>query len=150
MIENNFVPYEQALALKELGFDEPCFAYYNNKAKIIFNTNGQPVIKDWIWVKNEIIPTDMVLAPLYQQAFSFFRKKFLLEGIVEQAYDFYWYKFSVYFYNKEGKQKISNGLEFLTYEEAELACLNNLIKIVKNENKIQSNMGRRSSTSQPL
>jgi hypothetical protein len=26
-----FVTYEQALALKELGFDEPCLAFYNGK-----------------------------------------------------------------------------------------------------------------------
>ena len=27
-MEKEFIPYEQALALKELGFDEPCFGYY--------------------------------------------------------------------------------------------------------------------------
>ena len=27
-IENEFIPYEQALALKKLGFDERCFGYY--------------------------------------------------------------------------------------------------------------------------
>ena len=28
MTQTEFVPYEQALALKELGFDEPCLASY--------------------------------------------------------------------------------------------------------------------------
>ena len=28
-MDKEFIPYEQALALKELGFDEPCFATYN-------------------------------------------------------------------------------------------------------------------------
>jgi hypothetical protein len=27
-MQDQFIPYEQALALKELGFDEPCFGYY--------------------------------------------------------------------------------------------------------------------------
>ncbi len=27
-MNKEFIPYEQALALKELGFDEPCFAWY--------------------------------------------------------------------------------------------------------------------------
>ncbi len=27
-MNKEFIPYEQALALKELGFDEPCFGYY--------------------------------------------------------------------------------------------------------------------------
>lgn len=30
-MNKEFVPYEQALALKELGFDEPCFAYYDEE-----------------------------------------------------------------------------------------------------------------------
>ena len=29
MIEKDFVPYEEALALKELGFDEPCNTCYD-------------------------------------------------------------------------------------------------------------------------
>jgi hypothetical protein len=28
-MKNEFIPYEQALALKGLGFDEPCFGYYS-------------------------------------------------------------------------------------------------------------------------
>jgi hypothetical protein len=28
MIEQEFVPYEEAFALKELGFNEPCLGYY--------------------------------------------------------------------------------------------------------------------------
>ena len=28
MLQKDFVPYEPSLALKELGFDEPCFANY--------------------------------------------------------------------------------------------------------------------------
>ena len=118
-MEKEFVPYEPSLALKELGFDEPCFGYYNYNGTHFFD------------YKPKTDDKNLTKAPLYQQAFRWFREKCLLEGIVEQADDFYWYKFSVYFYGKEGKQKISNGLEFKTYEEAELACLKKLIEIVK-------------------
>ena len=114
-----FVPYELALELKQLGFDEPCFGVYATKdgyvRKSAYDENGD--------------------APTYSQAFRWFREKCLLEGVVEQANDFYWYKFSVYLYGKEGKHKISNGLEFKTYEEAELGCLRKLIEIVKGGNK---------------
>jgi hypothetical protein len=118
-MNTEFVPYEPSLALKELGFDEPCLGYY-----IELRNPVEGLLK--IGLDN-----DYLQALLYQQAFRWFREKCLLEGIVEQADDFYWYKFSVYFYGKEGKQKISNGLEFKTYEEAELACLKKLIEIVK-------------------
>jgi hypothetical protein len=52
-----FVNYKQALALKELGFDEPCFGYYLASTlfisnDIVYNSTDIPVIK----------------APFYQQA----------------------------------------------------------------------------------
>jgi hypothetical protein len=135
-MNKEFVPYELALALKELGFDEPCFGWFRSTLipsnfteyflETEFGMNESP--SDWV---NSNFLDKACSAPLYQQAFRWFREKCLLEGIVEQADDFYWYKFSVYFYGKEGKQKVSNGLEFKTYEEAELACLKKLIEIVK-------------------
>ena len=30
-MDKEFIPYEQALALKELGFDEPCFRWYDER-----------------------------------------------------------------------------------------------------------------------
>ena len=33
-MREQFIPYEQALNLKELGFDEPCFATYNSDKKV--------------------------------------------------------------------------------------------------------------------
>jgi hypothetical protein len=135
-MNKEFAPYELALALKELGFDEPCFGWYAENKNLQISPD---VYKKWTSKpcnnSNIIIVfnSDCVTAPTFSQAFRWFREKCLLEGIVEQADDFYWYKFSVYFYGKEGKQKISNGLEFKTYEEAELACLIKLIEIVKNK-----------------
>ena len=128
-MKKEFIPYEQALALKELGFDEPCIKGYTEEYKKLIsfaNTHTNTSVKN-------TLPTKPFTAPLYQQAFRWFREKCLLEGVVEQANDFYWYKFSVYLYGKEGKHQISNGLEFKTYEEAELECLRKLIEIVKNK-----------------
>jgi hypothetical protein len=105
-MKKDWIPFELALELKQLGFDETCLRFY-----LMY------------------LP-----APTYSQAFRWFREKSLLEGVVEQANDFYWYKFSVYLYGKEGKHQISNGLEFDTYEEAELACLKKLIDIAKAPN----------------
>jgi len=64
-----------------------------------------------------------------------FRKKHDLEGVIEQANDYTWYKFSIYqksnFYTSEGWKVLkSKGLEYITYEETELACLIKLITIV--------------------
>ena len=126
-MEKEFVPYEQALELKELGFDEPCIAFYLEKV-LTFHTHG--IDPHFIFKKNSNLWYSSS-APTYSQAFKWFREKCLLEGTIEQADDFYWYKFSVYFYGKENKQLLSKGLEFKTYEEAELACLTKLIEIIK-------------------
>ena len=73
-MKEQFVTYEIAKALKELGFDEECYGYYNSKGELLFPQNGVTIVKDWIWVGNQCVRIDMVLAPLYQQAFQWFRE----------------------------------------------------------------------------
>jgi hypothetical protein len=119
-MEKEFVPYSESLELKQLGFDEPCFAYYDTG---IFT----------FWYHSEQQP-DLVLnctAPLYQQAFRWFREKYNLEGIIQHAEDRLWYKFHISTYLEYGKKNIHAGFEYPTYEEAELACIKKLIEIVK-------------------
>ena len=62
-MNKEFIPYEQALELKELGFDEGCLARYFEDGKSIFYTQSK-------------IFKDCIPAPLYQQAFRWFRKKY--------------------------------------------------------------------------
>ena len=64
-----FVTYEQALALKELGFDEPCFSFYIDVDKFLY-TNQK-----WL---NYNLNSKRISAPLCQQAFRFFREKYQL------------------------------------------------------------------------
>jgi hypothetical protein len=153
-IENEFIPYEQALALKELGFDEPCFAFwdaYNGDTHLFLNLRLQyhwmvRVYKS-IFNKKPIFILDIsqnyleylegdnaVLAPSYQQAFRWFREKYDLQ------YNIIWNKFYEKTpYQYEVRQTWRNetlrpyGTSGMckTYEEAELACLKKLIEIVK-------------------
>jgi hypothetical protein len=124
-MKNEFIPYEQALALKELGFDEPCFGYYLDNEFQFFadvrscNTNSE----------FGFYPTALT----YSQAFRWFREEYKLEAIVQKADDFSWYKFTIYFYLSDSKGFVDSYHEFNTYEEAELACLIKLIEIVKNK-----------------
>ena len=83
MLEKEFVTYEQALSLKELGFNELCFGYFNSKSELAFNTKGNPISKDWVWFGNQCLPIDMTLAPLKQQVFRWFREKYnILHALV--------------------------------------------------------------------
>ena len=71
--QTEFIPYEQALELKELGFNEPCFGYWNIDPylpKPTFNL-VKPFDHEWC-----------VPAPLYQQAFRWFRDTKLSDACV--------------------------------------------------------------------
>ena len=132
-MEKEFIPYEQALALKELGFDEPCFGYYLCKNSA-FGVELE-LTTDWI----DLLPYDSssCKAPLYQQAFRWFREKYDLQCWPEVTGS---NRYSCrYDGNDEtgkrwvGYLKDYNGQSVLysKYEEAELECLKKLIEIVK-------------------
>ena len=114
-MKTQFVPYEQALALKELGFDEECLSYYFNK-QLSFGTRTS---------YGEVIEV-----PLYQQAFKFFRDKYDLYYTIEGSKK-YGFAFFIYYENDDKGELKSK--EYSTYEEAEQECLIKLIEIVKNK-----------------
>ena len=121
-MEKEFIPYEQALALKELGLDEPCFGFYNN-------ADGNVWIKHAVDESIKNIYTGDFEAPLYQQAFRWFREKYKLDGKPEYFLND-WYCFII---NDMKEEDTSRRLftEFPSYEEAELECLKKLIEIAK-------------------
>jgi len=116
-----FIPYEQALQLKELGFDEPCFGYHNLDPYLPNPTFNLVIPFEHEWC----LP-----APLYQQAFRWFRERKYQAEILWRGDtgDFCWkigeFEYGSHFFSDSG---------FNTYEEAELACLKELIEIVKNK-----------------
>ena len=116
MIEKEFIPYEQALALKELGFDEPCIKYYWTDG--MFDIYKDPF--------NYNKRDNVISAPLYQQAFRWFREKYKIRFIIQSSMSDLGEYFKVIFPN--GEQR---NVSYNTYEEAELACLIKLIEIVK-------------------
>ena len=129
-----FCTYEQAMALKELDFDEPCFGTYLSSLQsdwkvyeLILEMGMNEEFED---NRNVYLLEGACSAPLYQQAFRFFREKhnlvfnFISYNIVKPG-EYHW---SIT-WNDEAK---ASGI-VKTYEEAELECLNTLIKIVKSK-----------------
>ena len=125
-MNKEFIPYEQALELKELGFNEPCFGFYIASQLVVtsdtvYNSSDIPVYK----------------APLYQQAFRWFREKYNLFSIidVDQTMEpMFCYSLSRYKGDFQWDNILPTYSElYYTYEEAELACLKKLIEIAKNK-----------------
>jgi len=124
-MEKEFVPYELALRMKQLGFDESSIAYYNKSKKLHFD---KYTTSHW---------PSTCLAPLYQQAFRWFREKYDLNGFVgylPNAKKWYSSYLDIKWSGKEYMKAMKTedrGIRFETCEEAELACLKKLIEVVE-------------------
>jgi hypothetical protein len=80
-MEKEFIPYEQALALKELGFDkEICFGRWTTypDGEGFLDTTKHSIYQG----RDDL--NRQCLAPLYQQAFDFFEEKYFLSGEIQK------------------------------------------------------------------
>ncbi len=133
-----FVPYELALKLKQLGFDEPCFANYTviPEDKIDWFTIPEQGITDKTsfgssknYNSKSFEEEGTISSPTYSQAFRWFREK---HGMVFNLVGSGPYYPSIAFILIDGNSDIELG-EYDNYEEAELACLDKLIEIVESK-----------------
>ena len=118
-MQKEFIPYKQAVELKQLGFDEPCMGYRDG--------GGHLMIKE--------MPHCVISAPTYSQAFKWFREKHRLYHVINMFGD--WDK-PQYSYIVSGKTMGNPAHMWYyedvdSYEQAELICLNKLIEIIKNK-----------------
>jgi hypothetical protein len=122
-MENNlqdiFIPYEESLELKELGFNEKCLAFHWQKSI----SRGL-----FIGVPNE--KYDIIInSPTWEQSFKFFREKYNLRTAIIP----FWIS-NTYMVIIEGKMIFENEPnQFNFYEEAREECLKKIIKIVKDK-----------------
>jgi len=143
MIENEFTPYELALELKQLQFNEPCIAHYTvvpedninwftiSEQAVTGNSSIFGSSKNYNTEWFEIEGT--ISAPTYAQAFRWFREKHNLRcqinyigGLINKTT---WWDISVIgHYNTDPKEW---EMKYQPYEEAELECLKKLIELLK-------------------
>jgi hypothetical protein len=108
-MEKEFIPYELALRMKQLGFDETCMA-----SRDMSNTEG------------------LIQVPTYSQAFRWFREEHGMLSCIEFVEPEYGGDYGYKLYYKPGHLHIDHWNKgFKSYEEAELACLEKLIKVVE-------------------
>lgn len=143
-MNKEFVPYEEALALKELGLSKETLGlsyemaklhiYYSNDGKTHINLawhNGNDFGK---WVRSEDFNT---FASTYQQAFRWFRENHnILANVYSNASGFLF----EFHDSVGGTHRFDSGFDgpnasgcWDTYEEAELASLKRLIEKVKED-----------------
>ena len=119
-MDKEFVTHEQALALKELGFDRTCLASYADKIFYL------------VTHRNNLSNKTFVAAPLKQQVFRWFREKYNLSVYITDrlhcVYDRELWKCVV-------DDVYYGSMTFDTYEEAENACIDKLIEVAKQKER---------------
>lgn len=133
-MEKLFVPYEEALALKELRYNEPCLAYYGE-------INGGEI--ELFLKKNFDTEARYVLAPTFSQAAQWIRDTFgihswidwMTRSTLHSGY-FVCFRGMDHRLNDENFAFIpgdhgSGYYVFPTYYEAEVARIQRLITMIK-------------------
>jgi hypothetical protein len=125
------VPYEESLALSQIGFVQSCWCAYHDltwpskedkhKLETVHSLTSYMESHAHQYI-------NPVLAPTYSQAFRWFRDNGKVVEIFSQLLPSNKYKWG---FKIQGVEGITDG--FFTYEEAELACLKKLIEIVKTQ-----------------
>ena len=133
-MEKEFVPYELALRLKKLGFDEHCFGIYDMDTRQ-FIQNILCTISDTC--TNEamgcISDVNWITAPTFSAAFRWFREKHsLYSAVIPYNPKKDYYECVVRGIEEEDEDDDWEVNDTYGYSEAELACLNKLIEILEN------------------
>lgn len=136
-MEKEFVPFEQALQMRELGFSQPCLGYYDMRYPTKLNIE-KPDFLESQKKCDFIFGTDTertFLAPLWQQAFRWFAEKYDLYSFIEWNRDDAGVVEYIFVISDPSDDDIKEYIEIddyqgATLDEAQLMCLKTLIELV--------------------
>ena len=129
-MKKEFVPYDLAVKLKDLGFDGLCLCHYHYgnilRSKIVSYVEGDCLKLDKF---DKSTP-----APLWQQAFDWFREKYGYSSIIpfNGGEHYYWWITECNSFGLDINSIDTHA--FTTYEQARHACLEKLIELIQNKN----------------
>lgn len=132
-MNKEFIPYREALALKELGFNENCICKWEEN--YLCQDEGFDICNNDTWLTNKKLHVvdSYCTAPLYQQVFKWFRENYNIDNTIQPVANYEGNTIG-YFYElisvKGSKIDIESDT-FKTYEEAQLQCVKKLIEITK-------------------
>ena len=124
-MESNFVHYELAVKLKELGFDKDCF-----KVKVLGKEQYDYTQSDYADFPEQ--REKEVLIPLWQQVFDWFREVKHMESFIKSKYVEKENK-GFYFGIDNYKDRDFYSETYYSYELARTACLEKLIEITNTQ-----------------
>jgi hypothetical protein len=133
-MDKEFVTYEQALALKELGYDDT--PWFDNQASL-YDVDGEHTMYTNYGVMYSGINDGYIPAPLKQQVFRWFREKYNMLACVYSNASGFLFEYhdaigGTHRYDSEITGP-NDGGTWDTYEEAEAACIDKLIELAKQQ-----------------
>jgi hypothetical protein len=137
-MNKEFCTYEQSLALKELGFDEPCFFAFDNCSTPMRCSDLRTNEQKFSGVNYN--SSTYTSQPTYSQAFRWFREKHdhyseIRVGCtqIDGSIGYEWWIWKPNGIEEWSLQIPGEEWSYETYEEAEQSCLDKLIEICKNK-----------------
>lgn len=123
--KSDFVSYELSSELRDIGFDDICLAYYNCERDFIF-----------VQGKTKFLTCEIPI-PTFSQVFRWFRENYLIFGTInvdqtmEPKFCYSITRYEPMQFLEHWDTVVYNSDLFYTYEEAEVECIKELIKVVK-------------------
>jgi hypothetical protein len=118
-MKEEFVTYDQASALKELGFNEPCLMYIDDEGDLINDDTAE-----WFGA---------IDVPLKQQVFRWFRDKYDLWFRPDYYDEMREYDYQGSIHQLGRYSSLASLDNCKTIDELEAKCIDKLIEIVKNK-----------------
>lgn len=125
-MEKEIVLYQEALSLRDLGFKENCFGFFNVNGTFISDYN---IPKD---ATEKLGLSGTCLAPTYGQVFRWFRDVHHIDGWVVPYGTLNGKKYCVLCESLIGD--FDDDKDFDTYEEAEVHLLQALLEVIQKRN----------------
>ena len=126
-MENEFIGCKESEQLEELGFDEKCLAVHYGFSEFGFYEFNLTKTASQRQAKKEFLGG--IQAPLYQQAFKFFREKYGYDIFIKKQTNTK-YQFEILLKELDNDYYFID-FSFKTYKEAEKQCLDKLIKLCR-------------------
>ena len=132
-----FIPILQATQLKQLGFNKPCWSWYNIPDEDIrdcYSEGRSPIInslEDWT-AKFENKEVENIGLPTFDQTFDFFREKHNYYISLNRTHDQKWFM-DIYLI---GVNKPKATVFGDTYEEVELNSLDKIIEMLDSSQEL--------------
>lgn len=148
-IKNLFVPLEMAKSLEELGFKEPCLAFYAKypidndikEGQLVFVNQGSSYYgtDSYLETVNTTSKNSayQIFAPTYQQAFKWLRDEYNIDAWVQPFMDVnrngveYLPDESYSYYIFRDGSLSEDGIDYLNFESAQTECLYKAINLLR-------------------